>query len=64
VGAAVRRSDLLAKAVCQAKNFPLENRFREQARSHRDLISTEKTHKKSGNRVNGCHFFERRDYLP
>jgi hypothetical protein len=29
-----------------------------------DLISTEKTHKKSGNRVNGCHFFERRDYWP
>jgi hypothetical protein len=32
---------LLAIAVCQAKDFPLENRFREQARSHRDLISIE-----------------------
>jgi hypothetical protein len=64
VGAAVPRSDLLAKAVFQWKVFCLTHRFREQARSHRDLISTEKTHKKSGNRVNGCHFFERRDYWP
>jgi hypothetical protein len=32
---------LLAKAVCQAKDLPLKNRFRE-AHSHRDLISTER----------------------
>jgi hypothetical protein len=38
VGAAVRRFDLLAKAVCQLHHCWMLCRLRGQARSHRDCV--------------------------